>query len=55
MADARLTDTQVEMLRLADDLEAGEIGDLDTGQTQIITRALRVAARAPAQAADAGS
>lgn len=36
-------DDQVEMLRLADDLEAGEISDLDTQQMCVVIRALRLA------------
>lgn len=39
------TDEQVEMLRLADDLEAGEKTELDTGDMCVVIRALRSAAR----------
>lgn len=39
-------DDCVELLRLADDLEAGELHDLDAQQTDIVVRALRGAARA---------
>lgn len=37
-------DERVEMLRLADDIQAAEISDLDTHQTAIIVRALRATA-----------
>lgn len=36
-------DEKVEMLRLADDIAGAEILELDTMQSQIITRALRIA------------
>lgn len=43
-ADGLTYDERIEMLRLADDIEGAEIGDLDQSQSQIVTRALRLAA-----------
>jgi hypothetical protein len=41
--DVLTYDEKVEMLRLADDIAGAEIADFDTAQSQVITRALRVA------------